>query len=468
MVSINSKSVVLILNGLAILLAMSYLAYVYLSNQPDLIRDIEVSLAVNQSEISEPSELDYTIKVRNSGNVALKDIIVSFVDPGDNTQELVDPTKSLDNNAKLNVDEVWEYVAVYKVNESELIDDVSLIASAAVRSRQTGDKIFKSEVVTQSRGAISAVKKEFMDFKDRFTKDRSNSDYEGYGRDVALTDGLRLLEDVAFRSKGEAETNWLAEQYADLFSVLIEKPGYTIRTNPEKIGNSGQPIGATGTAMELIRSAGKTNLGTDFFEIALVGISQTYRSLFVYSDQKSTRNIESWISSVDDIEEVTSTGGVQLNPQLCEARKEIYEVLRKRIARNSSEQFRVLMQGYLRTTDAGDCGLPKSSPPDIRGPSPCTAVANGTFRYKYLFGLIEYDKGKNDEEFRRVIDQFGRFCKIECIEVASTSAKARDDIRKRLRSALGRTDLAFVSNRKAHSNTRLQIYSRDSQNCRSG
>jgi hypothetical protein len=466
MVSINSKSVVLILNGLAILLAMSYLAYVYLSNQPDLIRDIEVSLAVSQSEISEPSELNYTIKVRNSGNVALKDIIVSFVDPGDNTQELVDPTKSLDNNAKLNVDEVWEYVAVYKVNESELIDDVSLIASAAVRSRQTGDKIFKSEVVTQSRGAISAVKKEFMDFKDRFTKDRSNSDYEGYGRDVALTDGLRLLEDIAFRSKDEAETNWLAEQYADLFSVLIEKPGYTIRTNPEKIGNSGQLIGATGTAMDLIRSAGKTNLSTDFFEIALVEISQTYRSLFVYSDQKSTRNIESWISSVDDIEEVATTGSVPLNQQLCEARKEIYRVLQQRIASDSSEQFQVLMQGYLRTIDVNVCELPKAPPPSSLDSSSCTGVANATFSYKYLLGFTEYDKEKNDAEFRRVIDQFGSFCKIECIEVASTSSKARGDIRKRLRSALGRTDLTFVSNREAHSNTKLQIYSRDSRRCR--
>src|SRR5690606_33601101 len=82
---------------------------------------VTVEKKVDQGNIADPGTLNYTITVENIGNISLTGIAVSDALTQEGTSVVLTlgaPTGDTDNDGDLDVDETWEYMVGYTVNQS--------------------------------------------------------------------------------------------------------------------------------------------------------------------------------------------------------------------------------------------------------------------------------------------------------------------------------------------------------------
>ena len=96
---------------------------------------IAIEKTVNIANISGPTTLNYTITVRNTGNVSLTNISVADVFAGGATLVSGDE----DNDSELDLDEEWIYSASYDATQADIDAGTPLVNTAVVSSAETAD-----------------------------------------------------------------------------------------------------------------------------------------------------------------------------------------------------------------------------------------------------------------------------------------------------------------------------------------
>jgi uncharacterized repeat protein (TIGR01451 family) len=114
-----------------------------------------VDKTVDRASISAPGPLNYTVTVRNTGNVALAGVTASDTLPDGTAGSLVGPTGDGGAAGVLDVGETWTYTTIFNVTQAQIDAGTALTNLASVVSAQTPMPATDTAVTTVSqRGAF--------------------------------------------------------------------------------------------------------------------------------------------------------------------------------------------------------------------------------------------------------------------------------------------------------------------------
>jgi uncharacterized repeat protein (TIGR01451 family) len=98
---------------------------------------LAVEKKVDKASVSAPGLLNYTITVKNTGNVALSNVTPVDTLPNGTTVTLANPTGDVNGDGKLDVGETWTYTTTYSVTQAEIEAGTSRVNSVSVTSAET-------------------------------------------------------------------------------------------------------------------------------------------------------------------------------------------------------------------------------------------------------------------------------------------------------------------------------------------
>ncbi|WP_215226545.1 DUF7507 domain-containing protein, partial [Echinicola shivajiensis] len=115
---------------------------------------IAIDKVVDQTNISSPTTLNYTITIRNTGNVSLTSVSVADAFASGATYQSGD-----DGDNELDIDETWIYSASYAVTQEDIDAGTALVNTAIVSSNEIADaQDDATTTITQTPGiAIEKV-----------------------------------------------------------------------------------------------------------------------------------------------------------------------------------------------------------------------------------------------------------------------------------------------------------------------
>ncbi|WP_172448528.1 DUF7507 domain-containing protein [Caulobacter mirabilis] len=120
---------------------------------------ITIDKTVDRSSIAAPGALNYTITVRNSGNVALTGVAVSDTLPDGGAGTLTGPTGGGGAPGVLDVGETWTYTTSFNVSQARIDAGTSLTNLASATSTQTPTAVTDTAVTTVTAAPALTVRK---------------------------------------------------------------------------------------------------------------------------------------------------------------------------------------------------------------------------------------------------------------------------------------------------------------------
>jgi len=109
---------------------------------------ISVEKTVDKASISEPTTLNYEIKVTNTGNLTLNGVSVSDTLPDGTSGTLIGPANDVGISDALDVGESWIYSLNFVVSQADIDDGSVLINSVGVTADETGATAQTDDVQT--------------------------------------------------------------------------------------------------------------------------------------------------------------------------------------------------------------------------------------------------------------------------------------------------------------------------------
>ncbi len=109
---------------------------------------LTVSKVVDQTAITAPVTLTYTIAVENTGNISLDNIVIEDTLPNGSPAVVTGPVTDTGLAGSLDVGEQWEYTASYVVTQLDIDDGVTLTNLVTATSNQTSPAIETDTALT--------------------------------------------------------------------------------------------------------------------------------------------------------------------------------------------------------------------------------------------------------------------------------------------------------------------------------
>lgn len=110
--------------------------------------NLQISKSVDNTSISVPGLLSYTVTLLNNGNVTLNNVAVADVMPDSTAGVLVGPTADTGTSGALDVGETWTYTATYNANQSHIDAGADLINTVSTTTDETDQTVFSDIAVT--------------------------------------------------------------------------------------------------------------------------------------------------------------------------------------------------------------------------------------------------------------------------------------------------------------------------------
>ncbi|WP_274427182.1 CshA/CshB family fibrillar adhesin-related protein, partial [Chelativorans sp. YIM 93263] len=97
---------------------------------------VEVEKTVDQTSINAPATLNYTIVLRNTGNIPLTDVQPTDTLPDGQAGALAGPAGDTDGDGELDLDEEWEYTATYDATQADIDAGDTLVNTVSVAANE--------------------------------------------------------------------------------------------------------------------------------------------------------------------------------------------------------------------------------------------------------------------------------------------------------------------------------------------
>ncbi|MFC5373246.1 Calx-beta domain-containing protein [Brevundimonas faecalis] len=120
---------------------------------------VAIDKTVDQASISAPGQLTYSIVVRNTGNTALNNVVVSDVLPDGTPGPLTGPTGDGGVSGVLDVGENWTYAATFNATQAQIDAGAALVNTARVTTTETPTPVADTATTAVSQRAAFRIDK---------------------------------------------------------------------------------------------------------------------------------------------------------------------------------------------------------------------------------------------------------------------------------------------------------------------